>query len=390
MATISENLITLNEAKANIKAAIESKGQDLTDVPFTQYADKISAIQTGGGTDRLQWICDNVRSLAYTFRNYMGEDLSPAITGLDTSKVENMMYMCDTCVNITNLNLSTWNTSNVTNMSNIFRICSGLTNLNLSTWDTGKANNMSYMFYQCSNLTELDLHSFNTSNVTNMSYMFNGCKKLTKLDLSNFDTSNVTNMSYMFGSCPKIAELNVSSFDTSKVTNMGNMFIGMDELIEVDLRSFDTSKVTTFSNLFNNCDKLKTVLGTIDVISATYTIELFALCRDIETFTVKNIKQSFTTSTNNSYNSKLTLDTLVNIFKELWDLTGSTSKTLKLSRTNKDVIANIYVKLVDVTDEMLAQDQYAANKKPCVVCESTDEGAMTITEYAVSKNWSIA
>ena len=342
------------------------------------------------GFDRLQWKCDNVRSLAYEFRNYLGNDLSPAINGLDTSKVENMTYLFDTCTGITNLDLSSWDTSKVTTMSNTFRICSGLTNLNLTTWNTENVNNMSNMFYQCSSLTELDLHSFNTNKVSNMSYMFNGCSKLTRLDLSNFDTSNVTNMSYMFGNCYKISELNVSNFNTSKVTNMDNMFIAMDELIEVDLRSFDTSKVTGFANLFNNCDKLKTVLGTIDLISATYSITLFALCRDIETFTVKNIKQSFTTSTNNSYNSKLTLDTLVNIFKELWDLTGSTSKTLKLSSTNKTTIANVYVKLVDVTDEMLAQDPYAANKKPCVVCESTDEGAMTITEYAISKNWAVS
>ena len=49
MATISENLQTLQTTKASIKTAIENKGQDLTDVPFTQYASKIDAIQTGGG-----------------------------------------------------------------------------------------------------------------------------------------------------------------------------------------------------------------------------------------------------------------------------------------------------------------------------------------------------
>ena len=48
MATTSENLIALNQAKANIKQAIENKGQDLTNVPFTQYAEKINAIKTGG------------------------------------------------------------------------------------------------------------------------------------------------------------------------------------------------------------------------------------------------------------------------------------------------------------------------------------------------------
>ena len=48
MATIAENLLTLNEAKKAIKTAIEEKGQDLTGVPFTKYAEKIAAISGGG------------------------------------------------------------------------------------------------------------------------------------------------------------------------------------------------------------------------------------------------------------------------------------------------------------------------------------------------------
>lgn len=49
MATIEENLQTLQDAKVAIKIAIEEKGQDLTDVPFTGYAAKITEIETGGG-----------------------------------------------------------------------------------------------------------------------------------------------------------------------------------------------------------------------------------------------------------------------------------------------------------------------------------------------------
>lgn len=45
--TIAENLLQLNEAKQAIKTAIESKGQDLTGVPFTGYAEKITAISGG-------------------------------------------------------------------------------------------------------------------------------------------------------------------------------------------------------------------------------------------------------------------------------------------------------------------------------------------------------
>ena len=49
MATIAENLLSLNETKQAIKTSIEGKGQDLTDIPFTRYAEKITAIESGGG-----------------------------------------------------------------------------------------------------------------------------------------------------------------------------------------------------------------------------------------------------------------------------------------------------------------------------------------------------
>ena len=44
MSTIAENLLALQQTKANIKTAIEGKGQDLTNVPFTEYAEKINLI----------------------------------------------------------------------------------------------------------------------------------------------------------------------------------------------------------------------------------------------------------------------------------------------------------------------------------------------------------
>lgn len=45
---LGENLLALNETKQAIKTAIENKGQDLTDVPFTSYADKIAEISSSG------------------------------------------------------------------------------------------------------------------------------------------------------------------------------------------------------------------------------------------------------------------------------------------------------------------------------------------------------
>ena len=47
--SVIEKLITIQSCKENIKQAITDKGVDMTDVAFTEYATKISEIQTGGG-----------------------------------------------------------------------------------------------------------------------------------------------------------------------------------------------------------------------------------------------------------------------------------------------------------------------------------------------------
>ena len=48
--SIADKLSRLAQTKADIKAAIIAKGQEITDDPFQDYADKIAAIETGGGS----------------------------------------------------------------------------------------------------------------------------------------------------------------------------------------------------------------------------------------------------------------------------------------------------------------------------------------------------
>ena len=45
--SIATKLNSLNQVKSDIKNAVEAKGVDLTDIPFTQYATKIAEITTG-------------------------------------------------------------------------------------------------------------------------------------------------------------------------------------------------------------------------------------------------------------------------------------------------------------------------------------------------------
>jgi surface protein len=246
------------------------------------------------------------------------------------------------------------------------------------------------MFANCLNLLNLDVSKFNTSNVTDMGSMFSKCEKLESIDLSNWNTSKVTDMSTMFSNCKNLLSLDLSNWNTSNVTNMSYMFQSCKGLTSIDLSSFDTSKVANFRAVFTNCENLKTITGKLDLYKGDDYTYMFQYCYQLETVTLKNIKKALTMGSGASYGTKLTNETLINTIQQLWDLTGSSSQTLTLSTTSKTNIANIYVKLITPTQEQIDADPYINNKKPCEVCESTDEGAMTLTEYATSKNWAIA
>lgn len=58
MAKITDNLKLLSQTKTDIKNAIEQKGQSLSGVPFTRYAEKILKI-SGGESEYLTDVLDS-------------------------------------------------------------------------------------------------------------------------------------------------------------------------------------------------------------------------------------------------------------------------------------------------------------------------------------------
>lgn len=137
----------------------------------------------------------------------------------------------------------------------------------------------------------------------------------------------------------------------------------------------NTENVTDFSFMFYNCAALLST-PTIDMRSAQDARFMFGYCGALESINLKNIKTSIDISQSNN----LTEDSLVELCSELVSYSGSSSKpTLTIGATNLAKLEGVYVKVVDSTD----------SKKPFVRCESTDEDAMPITDYVVSKNWSL-
>lgn len=252
MATIAENLLALNEAKQAIKTAIEEKGQDLTNVPFTEYAGKIAEI-AGGGT--IKQFIDTFKEASYLFyyKNATDEQIASVIKYDDTE--------------------------NATSMSGMFRYSKGIKTPPL----------------------------FNTKKV-----------------------SNATNM-----------------FNTSEV-----------EVVP----AYDFRSVSSSGGIFNSCSALRECW-------------------------IKNIQRSIQVGSGTTYGHLLTVESLIHLIYQLVEY--SSKQVLTMGNVNLEKLANVYVRLVEITDEMRAEDDLIDEKLPFEVCESTDEGACLITEYVSFKNWEL-
>lgn len=172
----------------------------------------------------------------------------------DTEKIilnvdSNAMF--HSLVNLTSLDVSSFDTSKVKGMGNMFFGDEKLTILDLSSFDTQSLTNMDKMFYGMSSLTSLNIGSFDTSKVTNMDSLFYGMVNIENINVSNFDTRNVTNMNHMFSSMHKLKQLQLpATFNTSGVTDMGYMFYNSKSLTSLDVSMFNTEKVTNMREMF--------------------------------------------------------------------------------------------------------------------------------------------
>jgi hypothetical protein len=173
-------------------------------------------------------------------------------------------------------------------------------------------------------------------------------------------------------------------FDTTEgVTNFSEMFSMTKVLTCAPL--FDTRSCTNASAKFYYMSQYKKVEA-YDMRNCTNLTNAFHLDTQLSEIWIKNIKAAFTVNY-----CPLTKENIIHLIKECRD-TGS-SLTLTLGNGNLAKITGnnaVYVKTVEITDEMIAEDDLIGEKLPFVVCESTDEGATPITEYVKQKNWNIA
>ena len=258
MATIAENLQTIQNIKQDIKTAIENKGVTVGDSSFTDYPTLINNIpqeNTGGGTPTKI----DVAATGIKFGNSTFTEI-PDLYNFESAT--DMSYMFYSCKNITTI--SPIDTSNATNMERMFAYCSQLTTI--PTLDTSNVSNMSHMFDGCTDKLQ-SIPSLDTSNVTTMNGMFSSCRKLQSIP--NLNTSNVDNMSEMFGYCYELTT--IPMLNCSNVTNMSYFFGYLNINTLTYLGGFKDLKISVTSDFLNLCPNL-TVESLMNVINNVYDL----------------------------------------------------------------------------------------------------------------------
>ena len=138
--------------------------------------------------------------------------------------------------------------------------------------------------------------------------------------------------------------------------------------------------------MFYNSSSITTI-SQLDMSNVTNTSSMFFGCVKVTNLSIKNIKTNLQVGSGTSYGHLLTVDSLLRLCKEL--ITTSSSKTLTIGSANLNKLANVYIKRITITDEMREEDPLIDQKIPFEACDSTDEGAVLITNYAKSKKWTL-
>lgn len=305
-------LIALKDAKKDTQV-------DLYTIPY------LPTIQTAWiDTGLARWTSSEQNSVKFD-KNTMTKDIVlPYVS--DGYRLTNVYRMFSDCP-ITNDNgqldaLNRIDLSNVRSILNMFSYCKEL--VTAPYFDTSHITNMESAFIYCSSLINVPL--YNTSNVTNFDSMFMSCTSLKYLPL--FDTSKATSMGRMLNNCYSLLE--VPHFDITNMTYMSYAFCGCNSIKTIPL--FDLSKGVHFTGALLSCASLETIPA-LDVgnllSSMSYT---FSGCPELLHCELRNVKDHLDFRDS----SKLSRESLLNLFNNLPVYEGNSSQTITLHKEAYD------------------------------------------------------
>lgn len=242
--SVASEITRLQNAKEDIKSAIEAKGVEIpSNATLDTFDSYIEDIPSGGTDTRWQEIGyteepesiqDGINYAKEIMQNWDASitDRSNAFKNdyqlkyfpsVDTSNITSASYMFGNCYKLESID---FDTSSLYNANNMFRYCYSLCKIN--NFDFSPIFNAQYMFYQCTGLIEVGDLNFANADLRNL---FQGCVSLKKIKSINI-TRNGNNNTEIFSGCTNLETIGA---------------------INTTLTNFDH---TTYIRLFENCPNL--------------------------------------------------------------------------------------------------------------------------------------
>lgn len=214
MPTIAEQLAQLAQIKADIKAAIEAKGETVGSDALSTYATHISNISGGGGDNLPAFITNSLTSLV----------IPDGVTKIRSN-------LCNSQTALTSITIP----SSVTQInSSAFIGCTGLTSITIPEGVVTIADNV---FKNCTNLLSISLPS---TLRTLQNYAFNACAKLPSIVIPEGVTTLPIGLFY---TCNKLEYVDLPS----TVTTMKNQVLDQCKAVKTIICRATTPPTVTSS-----------------------------------------------------------------------------------------------------------------------------------------------
>jgi len=281
--SIASEITRLQNAKADIKTAIENKGGTVSGT-IDNYATAIDNLPSGGGS----------------YTDYFYESTNKTVSE-NTGGWKNLIKSIK--INTAKQDLTA------------FVMNCKAENIDLSEFDpTITRTKVAMLFYQCSNVKQLDISKIKIGGLsTNSTDVFYDCSNLeTIIGLENQDFSGSKSIGSMFSGCKKLK--NIPNINASSSSEIYNTFSGCNALESIGI--IDCDNVTAVgTGAFYQCTSLKNVGGLKDLGKAYDTSQP----ANYSYYTL-----SF------SYSNQLTHDSLMNIINSIYDIASKGVQPQKL------------------------------------------------------------
>lgn len=193
--------------------------------------------------------------------------------------------------------------------------------------------------------------------------------------------SKTKNLGNMFCNLSDVSLLQYD--DTEDATHLHYAFYNNQNVVEAP--RLNTKKVVSMGWMFNLCKNLE-VIPDYDCRSCGSLLGFIEGAPKVREIWITNIDTNVVLGDADGAGSQLTEESLLHIIKELLVQTNKT-RELTVNVSQAMLIDSLCVRLIEITDEMRADDDLIDRKMPFELCSPEDDGAMSMSIYLQLKGW---